>query len=92
VPATITLDRRGRCIAARLVYCNADDRPFDATDAAAALIGKRLNPPTIGAAAEGATPAVGRAAAFTPARRSSVNLAGTFTRRAALQANDRAMK
>jgi hypothetical protein len=81
-----------RCIAARLLYCNADDRPFDATDAAAALIGKRLTPPTIAATAEGAAPAVGRTAAFMPARRSSVSLAETFTRRAVLQANDRAMK
>src|SRR5580704_7986609 len=34
VAATVSLDPTGRCVAARLVYCNADDRPFDAKEAA----------------------------------------------------------
>lgn len=92
VAATIALDRRWRCIAARLVYCNADDRPFDATDAAAALIGKRLIPPTIDAAAEAAARAVRPSGGIHASAAFQRHLAETLTRRAVLRANDRAMQ
>jgi len=90
VAVTLTLDPGGRCVAARLVYCNADDRPFDATQAAAALIGEPIAAPAIGAAAQAAAGAVRPTGSIQASAAFQRHLAGVLTRRAVLQASERA--
>jgi carbon-monoxide dehydrogenase medium subunit len=90
VAATLTLDADGRCVAARLVYCNADDRPFDAQQAAAALMGERIAAPAIEAAAEAATRAVRPTGGIHASAAFQRHLAGVLTRRAVAQAYERA--
>jgi CO/xanthine dehydrogenase FAD-binding subunit len=90
VAATLTLDADGRCVAARLVYCNADDRPFDAQQAAAALMGERIAAPAIEAAAEAATRAVRPTGGIHASAAFQSHLAGVLTRRAVAQAYERA--
>jgi carbon-monoxide dehydrogenase medium subunit len=89
--ATITLDPRRRCIAARLVYCNADDRPFDATDAAATLVGKRIAAPTVDAAASAAARAMRPGGSIHASAEFQRHLAATLTRRAVMEAAGRAI-
>jgi carbon-monoxide dehydrogenase medium subunit len=43
VAAWVTLDDKGKCRSARLVYLNAGDGPVDATEAAQSLVGETLN-------------------------------------------------
>jgi|HubBroStandDraft_6_1064221.scaffolds.fasta_scaffold36155_2 carbon-monoxide dehydrogenase medium subunit len=90
VAATLTLDPEGRCVAARLVYCNADDRPFDAKQAAAALIGERIAAPAIEAAAEAAARAVRPTGGIHASAAFQRHLAGVLTRRAVARASERA--
>jgi CO/xanthine dehydrogenase FAD-binding subunit len=90
VAATLTLDPGGRCIAARLVYCNADDRPFDGKEAAAALIDERIAAPAIEAAAEAAARAVRPAGGVHASAAFQRHLAGALTRRAVALASERA--
>jgi carbon-monoxide dehydrogenase medium subunit len=90
VAATVTLDPAGRCVAAKLVYCNADDRPFDGKEAAAALIGERIAAPTIEAAAEAAAGAVRPSGSIQASAAFQRHLAGVLTRRAVARSNERA--
>jgi carbon-monoxide dehydrogenase medium subunit len=90
VAATLTLDDGGRCVAARLVYCNADDRPFDARQAAAALIGERIAAPAIEAAAEMAVREVRPTGSIHASVAFQRHLAGVLTRRAVARAGERA--
>jgi carbon-monoxide dehydrogenase medium subunit len=90
VAATLTLDPGGRCVAARLIYCNADDRPFDAQEAAAALIGERITAPAIEAAAEAAARAVRPSGSVHASVAFQRHLAGVLTRRAVARAGERA--
>jgi aerobic carbon-monoxide dehydrogenase medium subunit len=90
VAATVTLDPAGRCVAAKLVYCNADDRPFDGKEAAAALIGERIAAPTIEAAAEAAAGAVRPSGGIQASAAFQRHLAGVLTRRAVARSNERA--
>jgi CO/xanthine dehydrogenase FAD-binding subunit len=91
VAVTLTLDPGGRCVAATLVYCNADDRPFDAKQAAAALIGERIAAPAIEAAAEAATRAVRPPGGIHASAAFQRHLAGVLTRRAVARAHERAI-
>ena len=91
VAATITLDPRRRCTAARLVYCNADDRPFDAAAAAATLIGKRIAVATVDAAASAAARAMRPGGSIHASAAFQRHLATTLTRRAVLEADGRAV-
>ena len=43
VAALVTLDEKGKCKSAKLVYLNAGDGPVDATEAAKSLVGETLN-------------------------------------------------
>lgn len=52
VAATVTLDNNGRCEAARLVYLSVGDKPVEAVQATAALIGQKLTAEAIDDAAE----------------------------------------
>ncbi|MCB0197408.1 MAG: xanthine dehydrogenase family protein subunit M, partial [Anaerolineae bacterium] len=52
VAATVTLDNNGRCEAARLVYLSVGDKPVEAVQATATLIGQKLTAEAIEAAAE----------------------------------------
>jgi aerobic carbon-monoxide dehydrogenase medium subunit len=90
VAATLTLDPAGRCIAAKLIYCNADDRPLDAKQAAAALVGERIAAPAIEAAAEAAARAVRPAGGIHASAAFQRHLAGALTRRAVARASERA--
>src|SRR5271170_5283803 len=90
VAATLTLDPGGRCVAARLVYCNADDRPFDAQEAAAALIGEPIAAPAIAAAADAAARAVRPSGSVHASVAFQRHLAGVLTRRAVARAGERA--
>jgi aerobic carbon-monoxide dehydrogenase medium subunit len=90
VAAMVSLDPTGRCVAARLVYCNADDRPFDAPDAAAALVGERIAAPAVEAAAEAAARAMRPAGGVHASAAFQRHLAGVLTRRAVAQAGERA--
>ena len=49
--ALVTLDKAGKCTAARLVYLNAGDGPVAATEAAQSLIGSKPNDALIDSAA-----------------------------------------
>jgi aerobic carbon-monoxide dehydrogenase medium subunit len=90
VAAVLTLDPGGSCVAARLVYCNADDRPFDAEEAAAALVGERLAGPAIEAAAEAAARAVRPSGSVHASVAFQRHLAGVLTGRAVARAAERA--
>ena len=50
--ALVTLDDNGACSAARLVYLNVGDKPMDAVEAAALLVGQSLDADAIEAAAQ----------------------------------------
>ena len=52
VAATVTLDNNGRCEAARLVYLSVGDKPVEAVQATATLIGQKLTAEAIDDAAE----------------------------------------
>ncbi len=52
VAALVTLDKRGKCKQAKLVYLNAGDGPVDAKEAAKKLEGEALNEISIESAAE----------------------------------------
>ncbi|MCB0213290.1 MAG: xanthine dehydrogenase family protein subunit M [Anaerolineae bacterium] len=52
VAATVTLDAGGLCESARLVYLSVGDKPVEAHQATAALIGQKLTAEAIEAAAE----------------------------------------
>ena len=92
VAAVITVDPRGRCLAARLIYCNADDRPFDAVDASGALTGERLMPLAIDAAAKAAASAVRPSGGVHASAAFQRHLAAQLTRRAVEQAGARARR
>ena len=55
VAAVMTLDKKGRCENARLVYLSAGDGPITAPEAAGMLIGEEITPDLIQAAAERAS-------------------------------------
>lgn len=90
VAATLTLDPDGRCVAARLVYCSADDRPFDAMEAAAALIGEPVAAPAIAAAAAAAARAVRPSGSIHASVAFQRHLAEALTFRAVARAGERA--
>jgi CO/xanthine dehydrogenase FAD-binding subunit len=52
VAVTVTLDEKGRCEQARLVFLSAGDGPVDARQAAELLVGQTPTPEAIQAAAE----------------------------------------
>lgn len=52
VAALLTLDERGVCTAARLVFLNVGDIPMVAAEAAQLLVGQRVTPEAIAAAAQ----------------------------------------
>lgn len=91
VAAWVTLDERGICQQARLVYLNAGDGPVDARQAAQLLQGETPSPASIEAAAaiasENEMAPVGNVHASVAYQR---HLARVLTRRALMQAFERA--
>lgn len=55
VAALVTLDEKGKCKSAKLVYLNAGDGPVDAVEAAQSLVGESLNDTLIESAASHAS-------------------------------------
>jgi len=51
VATSVTLDEKGKCKSAKLVYLNAGDGPVDAVEAAQSLVGESLNDTLIESAA-----------------------------------------
>jgi carbon-monoxide dehydrogenase medium subunit len=91
IAAIVSLDEDGRCSSARLVYLNVGDQPVDAQKAAQLLVGERIGPEQVEAAAAVATEEeispVGDIHASVPYQK---HLARVLTRRALQQAAERA--
>jgi carbon-monoxide dehydrogenase medium subunit len=90
VAAIIALDPDGRCSDARLALCSAGDRPVNAKQAAASLVGSRVTDADVAGAAaavQGAIEPVGNIHASKGFQR---HLAGVLTRRAVQAALQRA--
>jgi CO/xanthine dehydrogenase FAD-binding subunit len=91
VAALVTLDDKGKCKSAKLVYLNAGDGPMDAVEAAKSLVGETLNDTLIESAALHASEKeinpFGNIHASTDFQR---HLAKTLTQKALKQANQRA--
>src|SRR5688572_27311592 len=91
VAALVTLDEKGKCKSAKLVYLNAGDGPVDATEAAKSLVGNNLDDKLIDYAAALASEKeinpFGNMHASIDFQR---HLAKTLTQKALKQANQRA--
>ena len=91
VAAVVTLDRRGRCEQARLVFLAVGDGPMDARQGAAMLRGQRPTPQAIAAAAETAASAdIDPGNDIHASAEYRRHLAQVLARRALTQAFDRA--
>jgi CO/xanthine dehydrogenase FAD-binding subunit len=90
VAAIVTLAPDGTCIAARLTYCSAGDRPIAAVDAAGSLVGGRIGDADIRAAAALARRAIDPAGNVHASKDYQRHLAAVLTRRALLAAAARA--
>jgi carbon-monoxide dehydrogenase medium subunit len=90
VAAVVTLDENETCAQARLTYCNAGETPVSAEKAADSLAGERINEQLArdaGALAQGEIDPPGNVHASKDFQR---HLVGVLTRRALLEAADRA--
>jgi carbon-monoxide dehydrogenase medium subunit len=90
VAAVVTLDENETCAQARLTYCNAGETPVSAEKAADSLAGERINEQLArdaGALAQGEIDPPGNVHASKDFQR---HLVGVLTRRALLQAAERA--
>jgi carbon-monoxide dehydrogenase medium subunit len=90
VAAMVTLDAVGTCVAASLAACNAGPTPMPLDLAAAALIGSRLEPAALAAAAALAPGEVDPAGNVHASAAFQKHLAGVLTRRALVTATERA--
>ena len=90
VAAMVTLDATGSCVAASLAACNAGPTPMPLEEAAAALIGTRLEPAALAAAAALAPGEVDPAGNVHASAAYQKHLAGVLTRRALVTATERA--
>jgi CO/xanthine dehydrogenase FAD-binding subunit len=91
VAATVSLDSRDQCEEARLVYVSVGDRPENAQQATALLKGHQLTPETIEAAAETAAADVEPVKDIHASVEYRRHLVKILTRRALIQANERAL-
>ncbi len=90
VAAMVTLDVSGSCVTASLAACNAGPTPMPLDQAAAALIGTRLEPAALAAAAALAPGEVDPAGNVHASAAFQKHLAGVLTRRALATASERA--
>jgi carbon-monoxide dehydrogenase medium subunit len=92
VACTVRVDEEGRCSAARIGLCNAGDRPIFAADASGALVGRRLGPTEIDAAADLVQGAIDPGGSIHASKEFQRHVAGVLTARAVAAANQRAQR
>jgi carbon-monoxide dehydrogenase medium subunit len=90
VAAIVVLDADGRCRDARIALCGAGDRPIEAKEAAAGLVGSRVSDADAAEAAARAQRAVDPVGNVHASKGFQRHLAGVLTRRALLSAAERA--
>ncbi|NQS92200.1 MAG: xanthine dehydrogenase family protein subunit M [Chloroflexi bacterium] len=91
VAAIVTLDKKGRCQEARLVYLSAGDGPISAPEAAGMLVGEEITPELITAAADkAAADEIDPGSDIHATADFRRHLANVLTRRALEEANQRA--
>jgi CO/xanthine dehydrogenase FAD-binding subunit len=90
VACAVTLGADGKCVSARLAYCNAGDTPMAATRAAEALKGHAINEDAATGAAEIAKSEIAPSGNVHASAAYQRHLAGVLTRRALGIAADRA--
>jgi carbon-monoxide dehydrogenase medium subunit len=90
VAALVTLDGKGKCKAARLVYLNMGEGPLDVVQAAALLVGQKLTPEAIAAAAETAAAGLSPMGSVHATPEYQTHLARVLTKRALHRAHERA--
>lgn len=90
VACTVQLDDDGRCEQARIGLCNAGDTPVFAAAASESLAGERIGVAQINAAAELVQQAIDPSGSVHASKEFQRHLAGVLTRRALVQANERA--
>ena len=91
VVALLTLDRKERCESARLVYLSAGDGPVSAPEAAALLVGEKITPDLIAAAAnKAAVDEIDPGSDIHATAEFRRHLANVLTRRALEEASQRA--
>jgi carbon-monoxide dehydrogenase medium subunit len=92
VACTVRVDEEGRCSAARIGLCNAGDTPIFAADASGALVGRRLGPTEIDAAADLVQGAIDPGGSIHASKEFQRHVAGVLTARAVAAANQRAQR
>ncbi|MCP4661634.1 MAG: xanthine dehydrogenase family protein subunit M [bacterium] len=92
VAALVSLDRRGRCKEARLVYLSVGDTPIEARRAADLLRGKPISPAAVEAAAQAVDEEIEPAGDIHATVAFKRHLARVLTARALRQAAERAEK
>ncbi|MBI3159127.1 MAG: xanthine dehydrogenase family protein subunit M [Chloroflexi bacterium] len=90
VAARVTLDGKGKCKAARLVYLNVGEGPVDAEGAAALLVGEKITPESSAAAAEKASAEISPFGSVHASPEYQTHLARVLTKRALRRAHERA--
>jgi CO/xanthine dehydrogenase FAD-binding subunit len=92
VACNVQVDEGGRCVAARIALCNASDTPILAEEAGASLAGELISSSAIDQAADLVQLAIDPGGNVHASKEFQRHLAGVLTKRALIQASERARR